>query len=63
MVEIYGYIKKDGFAIGDEYKKILIGAYSKEMATRILNNGNFIKRWNDNHIEKLDKISIEITAL
>ena len=60
MVKIYGYFKKFGFVIGDDLIKNLLGYYPKEKAIEILNDTDFIKRWNDNHISELLKISIEI---
>ena len=60
MVKIYGYFKKFGFVIGDDLRKNLLGYYPKEKAIEILNDPDFIKRWNNNHTSELVKISIEI---
>lgn len=60
MVNIYGYVKATCFAIGDDLREIFIGTYTRTEASKILMDKNYIKRWNDNHIATLVKISIEI---
>ena len=60
MVKIYGIIKRDGFVIGDNTTKILIGEYTREKAVEILKDRNFINRWNDFHIEQLIQLHFEI---
>jgi hypothetical protein len=63
MIKIYGYAKINSLIINDDYRRFLIGTYTREQATKILNDRNFISRWNDNHVGEIVKISIEIEEI
>lgn len=60
MVKVYGIIKSQGFCIGDNEVKTLIGTYTKKLACKIIMDDTFIQRWDDNHIANIYKLILEI---
>ena len=60
MVKVYGVAKVQGFCVGDNEKKILIGTYTKTNACKFLMDDSFIQSWNDNNIAKIYKLVFEV---
>lgn len=60
MVKIYGLFEHFGFCIGDDLEKLFFGEYTREQATKILSDPEFIKGYNKNHTRTLKKLIFEI---
>ena len=60
MVKVYGVIERQGFCIGDNEVKFLIGTYTKPFACKIMMDDTFIQRWNDSHIANINKLIFEM---
>lgn len=60
MIKVYGVIVKQGFCIGDNEVKTLIGTYTKTVACKIMMDNTFIQRWNNEHIANIYKLVFEV---
>ena len=59
MILLYGIVRRDGFAIGDNTEKIFLGRCTRQHAAAIITDEKFIEIWNAAHRVEIIQLIFE----